>query len=577
MGRGLRIGHSATQNRTMPAAFGGYTVTGRDAAFVYGSSSASIPSNPVTTARNATGAGTRYDVTTDAEFDAVPWGALVAGDVVNVFWKSTPYARKWAMRSRATSTNPIYVWGVTNASGDRPRFNFAGASTALGCNPGLIGGNASLNIFNTASPFSLEDFGGVIIRDAASGDSGVTKPCWITIANLEMYGSGVNASFTGLPATTGGSRPALNYIDSASGIRVQRGADITIDNCVVHNCPWGFYSHISSGLIADICERMTLRNSRWYDGGRAFAGTEHNVYIQCINPVVEGNYFGPLITNSDGAAYKSRCAGEIFRYNWVETHARACDWVEMEEQTNGSAAGVDVADYGIDHIYGNVIVYDDSITVDPIHPVHFGGDKSGQQEMLTTGVPPPGAEYTSPTANGKKLYRQLAYFYSNTYICRGKMPIRLFDINEESSTMKLWNNLVVVDKAGSAAYGAGVFAILERAGTLQFLGGNLFHAISGSTLDDTVLDGLLSSYTDVTWCTLTRTVSPITTNPLLTSISTQTYTVGASSPARSLAVSTPSGLPGSWRALPVEYMPVKRSNGMTVRSAVTTSGAFEYA
>jgi len=541
------------------------------------SGGSSIVSNPVTTARNATGSGTRYDVTTDAEFDAVPHGALTPGSVVNIFWKSTPYLRKWGYRTRATETDKCYYWGVTDASGNRPRFNFAGASTALGCNPGLIGGNAALNIFNTASPFSLEDFGGVIIRDAASGDSGVTKPCWLIIANLELYGSGLNASFTGLPATTGGSRPALNYIDSASGIRVQRGADIYTENCVIHDCPWGFYSHISSGLIADICERMILRNNRWYNGGRVGAGTEHNVYIQCINPIVEGNYFGPLISGADGAAYKSRCAGEIFRYNWIETHARACDWVEVEEQVNGTAAAVDAADYGIDHIYGNVIVYDDSITVDPIHPVHFGGDKSGEQQLLATGVSPPGAEFTGPVVNGKKGYRQLAYFYNNTYVCRGKMPIRLFDINEESSTVKAWNNLFVVDKAGSAAYGAGAFAIMERAGTLQLLGGNILHAISGSTLADTVLDGLLSSYTDVTWVTITRTVTPITSNPLLTSISTQDYTVGASSPARSAAVSTPGGLPASWKNLPVEYMPMRRSNGMAARAAVTTIGAFEYA
>ena len=194
----------------------------------------SVVSNPVTTALNATGSGTRYDVTTDAEFDNVPWGSLVAGDVVNVFHKATPYARKWAMRSRGTEANPVIVNGVTDASGNRPAFNFAGASTALGCNPGLIGGNASLNIFNTASAFSLEDFGGLIIRDAASGEGGAgSKPCWIKIRNLELYGTTGNPTYSGLPSTPGGSRPTVAYIDAASGIRVQRGSDIFVENCVM--------------------------------------------------------------------------------------------------------------------------------------------------------------------------------------------------------------------------------------------------------------------------------------------------------------------------------------------------------
>ncbi|MGK7573570.1 hypothetical protein ACSRB2_22360, partial [Salmonella enterica] len=79
--------------------------------------------------------------------------------------------------------------------------------------------------------------------------------------------------YTGLPATSGGSRPTVAYIDSASGIRVQRGKDIYVENCVIHDNPWGFYSHISSGLQQDICERMVLRNNRFYAGGRLSAST----------------------------------------------------------------------------------------------------------------------------------------------------------------------------------------------------------------------------------------------------------------------------------------------------------------
>ena len=107
-----------------------------------GSASADVPSDPVTFARSASGAGTRYDVRNDTDMDNVPWGALGAGDVVNIYWKATPYTRKWGMGRNAdrlgTESNPIVINGVTDASGLRPQFNWNGCRTATGSNPSLL-------------------------------------------------------------------------------------------------------------------------------------------------------------------------------------------------------------------------------------------------------------------------------------------------------------------------------------------------------------------------------------------------------------------------------------------------------
>jgi Putative Ig domain len=339
-------------------------------------SAPAVPTNYVTTALTATGSGTTYNCYTDADIDLVPWGALGAGDVVNIYWKSTPYARKWGMgrniANTGTASNPIIVNGVTDASGNRPRFNFNGATTAKGSNPSLLPGwslGTGFDLYDqtpSAIGYNLEDYAGILIRGFYQ-----SSPAYIQIKNLEMYGTHGN-SFVTLSGTT------RNYYGD-SGIRVQNGNDILIENCVISYCGWGVFTQTNGATILDTCQRFTMRKSFLTRNGVFNSGTEHNAYIQCTNPVIEGNYFGPLIDGSYGSSYKSRSSGEVFRYNWVETNARAIDLVEPEEQVSGIVGLYDQADYGIDHVYGNVIAVDEDQMKSQngvYHPFHFGSDKN---------------------------------------------------------------------------------------------------------------------------------------------------------------------------------------------------------
>jgi hypothetical protein len=306
--------------------------------------------------------------------DNVPWGALGRGDVVNIYWKSTPYARKWGMgrniANTGTSSNPIIVNGVTDASGNRPRFNFNGATTARGSNPSLLTGpyfgNTAYDMYAIGNIYNLEDYAGILIRGFYR-----SSPAYIQIKNLEVYGA--RGSFTNLSGNT------QSYIGATSGIRFQNGDDVLIENCIVKDCGWGVYTQTSGPTTADTINRFTMRKSFLSGNGVVGSTTEHNAYIQCTSPIIEGNYFGPLINGALGSSYKSRASGEIFRYNWVEANARAIDFVEPEDQASGTVGLYDQTDYGVDHVYGNVIAVDDdqmNASNGVYHPFHFGSDKN---------------------------------------------------------------------------------------------------------------------------------------------------------------------------------------------------------
>jgi len=343
-----------------------------------GGSSAAVPTDYVTTALTATGSGTTYSVYSDTDMDNVPWGALGRGDVVNIYWKATPYARKWGMgrnlANKGTASNPIIVNGVTDASGNRPRFNFNGATTAKGSNPSLLPGwtgGTGFDMYQIGNIYNLEDYAGILINGTYHN-----SPEFIQIKNLEVYGT--RGSFVNI---SGATQPyKLDPKNVSSGIRVQSGNDILVENCIVRDCAWGIYTQTNQGgTILDTCQRFTMRKCFLTGNGVFDASTEHNAYIQGTNPIIEGNYFWPLIVGALGSSYKSRASGEIFRYNWVEANARAIDLVEPEDQASGTVGIYDLADYGIDHVYGNVIAVDDDQMKsgnEVYHSFHFGSDKN---------------------------------------------------------------------------------------------------------------------------------------------------------------------------------------------------------
>ena len=492
-------------------------------------------SDPVTTAM--TGAHATYDVGTGkpyAEPDTVPWCALVAGDVVNIYWRATPYKWKFALRGSGTQAAPIVVNGVTDSSGHRPQFDFNGARTASGCNS--CGTN---NIFNTASQWSMEDYAGILVRGGVSDPYGY-KPKWIVIKNLEMSGAKSVNSFVNL------SGVSTRYAGTA-GIWLQPSADVVLENNVVYDHDWGIFTMSKDDTFLEACERITIRNSRVYGNGVVGSYTQHNVYIQTTNPLVEGNYFGVLRPGAAGSSYKSRCSGEIFRYNYVEASARAIDWVYAEDsggEAGSTATGIATQpDYGTDYAYGNIIVNDCSLGNCAANPIHYGGDNCGEQDDTSTPF------VQSPYVP----YRSHLYFFNNTVVSRvnstDSYRTSVFQPSLRDTTIEAWNNVFYFS-------GTSRFAWVASAGKINLRGNNLVY---GATVYDASDLALPVNYS------ISELGTIVSTDPKF--VSATDFHPGAGSGAIDLGTGVPAGISTGTlcASLSVNMEPPLQTNGLCAR------------
>src|SRR5262245_36035423 len=101
-----------------------------------------------------------------ASIGAVPWENLQAGDLVLIYWQSTPYKEKWVLCRQGTSANPITVRGVPGPQGQLPVIDGNGATT-----------RTTLNYWNEVR--GLLKIGGANVPAD-------TVPQYIVIENLEF-------------------------------------------------------------------------------------------------------------------------------------------------------------------------------------------------------------------------------------------------------------------------------------------------------------------------------------------------------------------------------------------------------
>ena len=504
---------------------GGSTASGGTGTGGTTPSGEAIPSDPVTPPE--TGSHKTYDVGPGKAYeepDTVPWGALVAGDVVNIYYRDAPYKTKLCLRGQGTADAPIVVNGVTDASGHRPVFDFDGSRTASGCNPG-----GDDDIFDTSSQYSLEDYAGILIRPGVSDPYG-TKPSHIVIKNLELRAARPGATFTNLLGQV------VPFSDSPAGIWIQPSADVVIQNDVIHDHGFGVFTMAKDSTLDQACERIVLRSNRIYGNGVVGSYLEHNVYMQSTNPLVEANYFGVTRQGSEGATYKSRSSGEIFRYNYVEASARAIDWVHSEDQTPGIATA---PDYGTDYAYGNIIVNDCSLGNCASNPIHYGGDNLGEQESVPE-------EFVPSTP-----YRSHLYFYSNTLVERvsqnDSWRATAFDLSLRKTHVDTWNNLFSFE-------GDSNFSWVELAGELSLLG-NFSYGMPAPASDQALMENYALSYGELN----------VGGDPMFASAAD--LHPGAGSKAIDAAVAVPlSAMPDpKYAELPVTMEPHLQTNGMSVR------------
>ncbi|MGA2552061.1 MAG: right-handed parallel beta-helix repeat-containing protein [Burkholderiaceae bacterium] len=393
-------------------------------------------SPPVGCAGPLTGTHHTYNVgagQTYANLTNVPWLSLVAGDVVNIY--PGVYSTIVALRAQGTATAPVIINGVTDTSCRRPIISGKNANTAA---------DAIAQGFFTGSGGSLIDGSGIFVlwwNDTLSPDNFGYKPSFIAIQNLQIQDANPNYSYTDI------NGKSTQWSSFTAGIYAVVASVLTIQNCTIINNGLGVFVN-SKNDDQDTSYYVTLRGNSIYNNGIAASYTEHNVYVQGVRSLYEGNYIGGLIPNAQGGSLKDRSSGPVVRYNYIVSAARAIDLVDNE---NGSPTIQSDPLYNYGWIYGNLILNGPNGSSDLIH---WGGDSA------TQGNPSSYAGYHDGPL----------YVYFNTIVNTGSGPA-MFDMATALESFSVHSNIIAAT-GGVALCTDSAAEISPPVGTVNLLDTN---------------------------------------------------------------------------------------------------------
>ncbi len=350
---------------------------------------------------------TVYEVKPNTPLDTiaeVPWATLQPGDTVLIYWKPTAYKEKWVICRQGTANAPITVRGVPNANGDLPVIDGNGATTPTNLNfPG-----------DTRS----------VIKIGSANIPADTLPKYITIENLDIKSAHPNYQFTDEFGASG------TYSSAASSIYVEKGENIIVRNCIIHDSANGFFVASSNELAS---RNILVEGNYIYDNGIVGSAFQHNNYTAAIGITFQYNRFGAPKTGALGNNLKDRSAGLIVRYNWIESGNRQLDLVDGED----SLLIRSDANYHQTFVYGNVLIEPEGAGNSQI--THYGGD----------------------SGNTPDYRKGTLYFYNNTVVSTRTGNTTLFKLDTNEETCDARNNIFYVSASGAN------LALLDDAGVLS--------------------------------------------------------------------------------------------------------------
>ena len=279
---------------------------------------------------------------------------------------------------------------------------------------------------------------GAIVLFKGPRDPWGHKVKFLQIKNLLITGAKGTNSYT---SQTGSS---ARYEKGAAGIYGVTVEDLLVENCEITGNDNGLFVNTKNDNSEEASYRVTVRRNKIHLNGVQGSYLEHNLYVQAVRPVYEGNYIGQLIPGAQGSSLKDRSSATIIRYNYIVAAARAIDLVESEG--GSTTVYVDPA-YNDAWVYGNVIVSDHTLPgVSSNSLIHWGGDNSPQ--YFRTGT---------------------LYFYHNTVVTRADSgddsEMHLFDLPSDTQKVELQSNVL-------AHFGTARYELAEAEGTVRFVGTN---------------------------------------------------------------------------------------------------------
>jgi hypothetical protein len=343
-----------------------------------------------------------YEVGPERPFEAVgavPWEALEPGDTVRIHYRPEPYREKWVICRAGTQQRPITVRGVPGPEGQLPIIDGRDAVT-----------RPELNYWN--EPRSIVKIGG-------ANRPPDTLPEHIVIENLEIRSARPGFMFTGRAGV-----PEA-YASNAAPIFIEKGRQITIRNCELHDSGNGlFIASAASEVLVEAC----------FIHGNGIEGSiyEHNSYTQASGLTFQYNRYGRLRDGCLGNNLKDRSSGLVVRYNWIEGGNRQLDLVDAGADSPQQAD----PRYRETFVYGNVLL-------DP-------GEK-GNNQMV---------HYGGDSADTDRYRKGTLYFYNNTALSLrpGNTVLMRLSTGDEGAVVR--NNIV------HATAGGQFLALLTGAGRI---------------------------------------------------------------------------------------------------------------
>jgi hypothetical protein len=365
------------------------------------------------------------------ELTTVPWMSLQAGDVVNIFYRATPYKTKFGLRPKGTAEAPVYLHGVTNASCNRPTLSGADAVTATDIIAKNYGG-------------AIETLGLINIWRLSTDSDGTYTPAWIVIENLHFTNVNATQQFTNLAGK------ATSYDVFSSPIYAVRVDHLYVKNCEIDHSGLGIFVNTRGQNAADYSSNIFIRGNSFHDNGVVGSSTIHNLYVQARRTLYEGNNIEQLQPGAGGSTIKDRSSAPVIRYNRIVANARAIDLVETEEEYVSNVQTDPLYPYA--WVYGNLIINDFSLpNHGTVNAIHWGFDNT--QARAHTGT---------------------LYFYNNTYVSNASATQAWYAHVFQASTMAAGKPKIRIDAFNNvfAQMGSNDFRFMGEDGVLTLYNSN---------------------------------------------------------------------------------------------------------
>lgn len=508
----------------------------------------------VTVPLEPTGSGKRYDVgggnNFSKELSGVPWQSLKPGDIVNIYYRDTPYQNKILLSEQGTADHPITIHGVTNQFGDRPTISAENASS--------INSTEWDNDYRSALI--------MINKRKNTGIYGENAEHYL-IQNLRLTGARSKNSFTH-------DGVVENYPDGARAIWSAGGQHITLQSMIIEDNGSGIFIQANDDP-GSMSRNWKIRGCKFSNNG--YNNRDHQVYLQAISMpgeknIVEGNYFAAPTPNQESIAQlKVRATSVVIRYNYFSSSHRTIDLVEAQDAIpnwmyeNYTPSQI-LSLYRSSHIYGNVFVNDFDASGQPAsRPLHFGADSLDSNALFGGN----GVSQGQPAMRG---YQSPTYFYHNTFYMNASYPSgiyrgSLFDLENNNSEITptpgevhAWNN--IFEFSGNTRIGA-----VNRSGKVDFKGANLLYKDTLTIFADS---DRRARDEDPTPDPNTNILFSGTRIDQTAKLSSEDYTLLEGSPAINAAVILPGHL------YPVTLQPNARLGGASLRESVTDLGAYQF-